>query len=199
MTTTVAGMVLAAGAGRRYGGPKALVDLAGERLVDRAVRALREGGAAPAYVVSGAAALEVRDAVVVDNPGWAEGIGSSLGAGLAALPDEVDVVVVVLVDQPGITGAAVGRVVSRAAGPGVVVSAAYAGRPGHPVAIGRDHWAAVARLAVGDRGARPFLDTCAPGLVVRVECSDVATDADVDLPEDLERFRRAARQTRATR
>jgi nicotine blue oxidoreductase len=191
----VAGLVLAAGAGTRFGGPKAVAELDGLRLVDRAVRTLLDGGIDPAYVVAGAVPLEVHGAVVVPNPDWAQGIGSSLRAGLAALPDDVVAVVVVLVDQPGLTAAAVARVVSRITGPKTVASATYDGALGHPVALGRDHWTEVGRLAVGDTGARPFL-TAHPELVARVECGDVASADDVDRPDDLRRFGRTTGTTR---
>lgn len=188
----VAGLVLAAGAGQRFGGPKAVAEIDGERLVDRAVRVLLDGGADPAYVVSGAVPLDVPRAVVVANPDWADGIGSSLRAGLQALPAEVDAVVVVLVDQPGLTADAVARLVSSADGPSTVASATYDGVLGHPVTLGRDHWAEVARLAVGDTGARPFL-AANPGLVTLVECADVSSVDDVDRPADLDRFRSPTR------
>ena len=186
--TAVVGLVLAAGAGTRFGGPKAVVEIDGERLVDRAVRTLLDGGAAPAYVVSGALDVDVAGAIVVANPDWEEGIGSSLRAGLAALPADTVAVLVLLVDQPGLTAEAVSRVMARSGGPDAVVAATYDGELGHPVAIGRDHWAEVARHATGDRGARPFLDAH-PELVTQVECADVATSADLDLPSDLDRFR----------
>ncbi len=150
---SVAGLVLAAGEGRRFGGPKALAEIDGERLVDRAVRVLREAGLATTYVVQGAAPLAVPGAEIVDNPGWVEGMGSSLRAGLAALQPDVGAVVVLLVDQPGLTPAAVRRVVG-AAGPSpeaAVVVATYDGRRGHPVLLGRRHWPAVAEA----RGRRP--------------------------------------------
>jgi nicotine blue oxidoreductase len=187
----VAGLVLAAGAGRRFGSPKALAELDGERLVDRAVRTLRDGGAAPTYVVSGAAPLRVAGAVVVDNQDWQEGMGSSLRAGLAALsglPPEVAAVVVVLVDQPGLTGEAVARLVAAADAPEVIAAAAYDGRQGHPVLLGRAHWGEVARTATGDVGAREFLRRHT-GELRLVECSGVATDADVDAPAQLDGFR----------
>jgi nicotine blue oxidoreductase len=187
---TVAGLVLAAGEGRRFGGPKALAEVDGERLVDRAVRVLREAGLS-AYVVQGAAPLTVPGAEVVDNPGWAEGMGSSLRAGLAALGPAVAAAVVLLVDQPGLTTAALRRVVG-AAGPALesaVVVATYDGRRGHPVLLGRRHWPAVAEVAVGDRGARDFLVSRADG-VVELDCGDVAAPDDVDTPADLDRFRR---------
>ncbi|MGH8892342.1 MAG: nucleotidyltransferase family protein [Actinomycetes bacterium] len=188
--TGVVGLVLAAGAGRRFGGPKALAELDGERLVDRAVRTVHEGGVDRVYVVSGAVALQVAGAVVVDNPEWDSGMGSSLVAGLAALPEDAVAALVVLVDQPGLTAAAVARVVARAdeAGTDTVAVATYDGQRRHPVALGRNHWPEVTRLASGDVGARPFLDTH-PGPVAEVDCTDVADAADVDSPDDLESFR----------
>ena len=96
--------MLAAGGGRRYGGPKALVRLDGRLLVERAAGTLRAAGCAPVVVVLGAGSARVRaeadlgDAVAVDNPGWSTGMGSSLRAGLAALGGApVDAAVVLLV------------------------------------------------------------------------------------------------------
>jgi nicotine blue oxidoreductase len=184
----VAGLVLAAGAGRRYGGPKALIVHEGQRLVDRALVALRDGGCAPVVVVLGAAADAVRaaarltGATVVENPDWATGMGSSLRAGLAALAGtDVVAAVVLLVDMPGITAAAVRRVADRAA-PDALATAGYGGRRGHPVLLGREHWSGVAALAVGDTGARPYLRRHAAAVRV-VPCADVADDRDLDFPE----------------
>ena len=188
---TVAGLVLAAGAGRRFGGPKALVEVDGERLVDRAVRVLGEGGVASQYVVQGAADLTgLAGAEVVNNPDWAEGMGSSLRVGLAAMPADVAAVLVVPVDQPGLAPAAVRRVVGAAGDDlrSALVVATYAGRNGHPVLLGRDHWDAIAAQAVGDIGARPVLAARA-GLVVRVECADIGDGYDIDVPGDLDRPR----------
>jgi CTP:molybdopterin cytidylyltransferase MocA len=187
---TVAALVLAAGAGSRYGAPKALVELDGERLVDRAIRVLRQGGIILTYVVQGAAVLtDLSGAEVVDNPDWPSGMGSSLRAGISALPAAVQAVVVVPVDQPGLTAAALGRVLAAAQGDRqqALVVATYAGRRGHPVLLGRRHWAGVAGAAVGDTGARAYLATRPD--VVEVECADVASGVDVDEPADLDRFR----------
>ena len=101
---------------------------------------------------------------------WAEGMGASLRAGLAALPD-VDAVLVHLVDLPGVTAAAVARL-AAGAGPATLRRAAYGGRPAHPVVMGREHWAAVAAVATGDAGARDYLKGH-PALEL-VECADVA-------------------------
>ena len=186
---TVAGLVLAAGAGRRFGGPKALVELDGERLVNRAVRVLGEGGLTTRYVVQGAADLTgLPGAEVVDNPDWNEGMGSSLRVGLAAMPAAVAAVLVIPVDQPGLTTVALGRVLTAADGDlqEALAVATYAGRRGHPVLLGRRHWAEAASTAVGDTGARAFLGTRTD--VVEVECADVANGLDVDEPADLEPF-----------
>lgn len=187
-----AGLLLAAGAGRRYGRPKALVEYRGQLLVERAAAVLRDGGCRPVVVVLGAAADRVRAAAdlagcrVAENPQWTTGMGSSLRAGLAELagPDPAGdpvAAVVLLVDQPGITAAAVRRVAAGAAVDALVMAGYQAGRRGHPVLLGREHWPGVAALATGDTGARPYLREHAA--VVRVvPCADVADDWDLDYP-----------------
>nr|WP_253778334.1 nucleotidyltransferase family protein [Goodfellowiella coeruleoviolacea] len=184
----MAGLVLAAGAGRRFGRPKALVSHGGRLFVESAAAVLASAGCAPLLVVVGAAGAEVRaraslpGARVLDNPDWASGMGSSLRVGLAALADSAAEAVVVLpVDMPGITVEAVRRVTALA-GPDVLARASFDGVPGHPVLLGRRHWAGATELAVGDAGARDYL-RCHP--VLEVPCGDVAAGADVDRPEDL--------------
>jgi nicotine blue oxidoreductase len=183
-----AGLLLAAGAGRRYGRPKALVELDGRLLVESSLATLRAGGCEPIVVVLGAQAESVRQradltgATVVINPDWARGMGRSLGVGLAALATTgASMAVVLLVDTPGITPAAIRRVVPRG-GPGALVVATYDGQPGHPVLLGREHWPGVARRAVGDVGARRYLREH-PEQVLSVECRDIADGRDLDLPE----------------
>ena len=197
----IGGLVLAAGAGRRFGGPKAGLDLDGERWVDRSARVLREGGADPVVVVVGAIALDVPGAdSVVDNPAWTEGMGSSLRAGLGC-PTLADcsAVVVLLVDQPGVAAEAVRRLVAaHASGAGLAI-ATYAGERGHPVLIGRMHWAGVIESAVGDRGARTYLAEH-PHLVQQVPCDGMGDAADIDTPEQLDaRFPKAATEVSAPR
>ncbi|MBA3411641.1 MAG: nucleotidyltransferase family protein [Geodermatophilaceae bacterium] len=196
----VAGLVLAAGAGRRYGMPKALVPYEGSLLVERACRLIAEV-CDPVVVVLGAAADEVRsraelgDAEVVLNADWDTGMASSLRTGLAwmgalsggspasrqgggVVPGIIDAVLVHLVDLPGMTVAAVRRL-ARAASPNVLAVASYAGVRGHPVLLGRTHWAGVAETATGDEGARGYL---ASHEVIEIECADVADPADLDYP-----------------
>ncbi|RBQ20326.1 nucleotidyltransferase family protein [Spongiactinospora rosea] len=184
ISTGTAGLLLAAGEGARFGMPKAEIEFAGERLVDRAVRTLREGGCHPVIVVLGAALVQVRGAVVVHNAAWRTGMGSSLRAGLAALPAEAERVVVMLVDQPRIGPEAVARLIEAAHEGASLAVATYAGRPRNPVLISREHIPAVAESAIGDIGARDFL-RANPTLVTPVPCDDVADPADIDTPHDL--------------
>jgi CTP:molybdopterin cytidylyltransferase MocA len=180
---TVAGLVLAAGAGRRFGGPKALVELDGERLVDRAVRVVRDGGCEPVVVIAGATPLDVPDVLVVDNPQWATGMGSSLRTGLAAVPESPTAAVIVLVDTPWLGSESVRRLVrAHQAGTDLAV-ATYEGKRGHPVLLGRMHWASAAAMAVGDSGARAYL--AGRDDVVEIDCTGTGDSRDVDDPADL--------------
>jgi CTP:molybdopterin cytidylyltransferase MocA len=184
----IAGMVLAAGAGRRYGMAKALVAYDGGLLVHRAARTLRDAGCATTRVVVGAEAAAVRraapDLTYVDNPEWPTGMGSSLRAGLAALAGTpARAAVVLLVDMPGVTPEAVRRIAAYAA-PDALVIGGYGDRRGHPVLLGRDHWAGVAAAATGDRGARDYLRAHIDVLQV-VDVADVADDTDLDVPSGV--------------
>lgn len=188
------GLLLAAGAGRRMGRPKALVELAGRPLLLGALDALRAGGCAPLLVVVGAAADQVAELVpgdvrTVHAPDWADGMGASLRAGLDALASSpAPAVLVHLVDLPGVGAAAIERLASAAsAGPDVLARAAYHGAPGHPVLLGRAHWDGVRAAATGDAGARGYL-AGHPALRL-VECGDVADPRDVDTPDALREFR----------
>jgi CTP:molybdopterin cytidylyltransferase MocA len=181
--------LLAAGDGSRLGQPKALIELAGQSLASRGAAILREGGADPVLVVTGAAAVSVPDAVVVPNPRWRTGMGSSMAAGLRAVPDDCAAAVLALADQPLVGPAAVQRLISTFAGGASVVVAAYDGQPRNPVLLAREHWAQAIELAAGDVGARPFL-RAHPGLVTLVECGDTGQPDDIDTPDDLERIGR---------
>ncbi|WP_277453859.1 nucleotidyltransferase family protein [Janibacter sp. DB-40] len=186
MSATVSGLVLAAGAGRRMGMPKALkTDPDGTSWLARAVAVLRDGGCADVTVVLGAcggrAAELVPDVPHLLCPDWDEGIGASLAHGLrhlTARPD-VDAVLVHLVDLPDVTADVPRRLLAKGAAPADLRRAVYDGVPGHPVLIGRDHWAPLLAELAGDRGAGPYLRRHG---AVEVECGDLATGRDVDTP-----------------
>jgi CTP:molybdopterin cytidylyltransferase MocA len=189
----IVGLVLAAGEGRRLGMPKALVtDGQGVPWLARAVATLRGAGVVDVQVVIGAAAERVRAVVpgqahIIEATEWEEGMGASLRAGLRALSmtvPEAAAAVIMLVDTPG-TGPDVVRRLLEHASPAALVRATYAGRPGHPVLIGREHWAGVVASASGDRGAREYL---ASHHALGVECGDLADGADIDTPSDLDRW-----------
>jgi CTP:molybdopterin cytidylyltransferase MocA len=193
----VAGLVLAAGAGRRMGTPKALlVDTDGPRLVTT-VEALVEAGCDPVSVVLGAASEEAhallgaRPVRVVQATDWAEGMGASLRSGLRALAADrtaaaAEAVLVTLVDLPDVGAPVMRRVLdawaAEGARPDALVRATYAGRPGHPVLLGRDHWEPLVASLAGDTGAQPYLRS---RKVHEVSCEDLATGRDVDRPADL--------------
>ena len=192
MRTTVAGVLLAAGEGSRFGQPKALVELNGRTLAERGVGLLRAGGADPILVVAGAVPLELDGTLTVDNPQWRTGMGSSLRAALQALTEarrspEISAVVVALADQPLVGAEAVARLIAAYRGGASVAVAAYDGQPRNPVLLARKHWPEVIATATGDQGARTFLRT-RPELVTLVECGDTGRPDDIDTPADLARI-----------
>jgi len=196
MLDGVAGIVLAAGEGRSFGGPKALVRFGGRTLVERAIRTLADGGCRPVVVVLGAAEAEVRrssdlaGAVVAVNAAWSEGLGGSLRTGLTeARVASARAAVVLLVDQPLVTPALIGRLIGAWRAGAVVAVAAYRRKGLTPVLLDQSTWDEVARSAVGDVGARAFI-RARPELVTLVDCDDVGAPDDIDSPEDLRRLRR---------
>ena len=166
----------------RFGGPKAPYEFNGERLIDRAVRILSEGGCDPIGVVLGAWVGHVNNAVMLINESWPEGMGSSLRTGLTWVEEETDAdyALITLVDLPGLTGEAVERVVDAA--PGIAV-ATFHGRRGHPVRIPREHFRALLDTVSGDEGARTFLAGRMD--VTLVDVSDVADGLDLDHAPDV--------------
>lgn len=193
--TGTVGLLLAAGAGRRFGGPKALAGDAGAPWVVRTVETLRTGGCDRVVVVVGAAADRVTDVLadkvapddVVLATDWADGMGASLRSGLGHLrrSDVGDVALVHLVDLPSVGPDVVARMVEVAAAEeptrraALLARATYDGRPGHPVLLGRDHWAAAAAVSHGDRGARDLL---ASDRTLLVDCGDLSHGLDQDRP-----------------
>jgi CTP:molybdopterin cytidylyltransferase MocA len=192
---TAAGLVLAAGGGRRFGRPKALVELDGQLLVDRAVDTVRAAGCDPVVVVLGAAAdvvcreARLDAAVVVVNEDWRSGMASSLRAGLVALTDlHAAAAVISLVDQPRIPADAVARLVERWRDGAAAVVATYDGEPRNPVLIDASVWPQVMSVVTGDVGARAWLRTRPEG-VVHIACDDLGSAVDIDDPRDLDHLK----------
>jgi CTP:molybdopterin cytidylyltransferase MocA len=177
---TVTGVVLAAGSGSRMGTPKALLTTeSGESWATVACRLLLDSGCSSVVVVLGASASLVvlpTDAAIttVLNDEWPSGMASSLRAGLAAATG--DAALVTVVDMPALPVSVARRVIATDA---PLARAVFDGRPGHPVLIGSEHWAAVSASVRRDEGAREYLD--AHG-VVAVECGDLYDGHDVDTP-----------------
>ncbi|MDT7758847.1 MAG: hypothetical protein QOH27_4745 [Mycobacterium sp.] len=176
-SASTAGVLLAAGAGTRFGMPKVLA-YQGEWL-RIAVRALADGGCDDIVVVLGAAIVDIppfaRTVVAED---WATGMSASMRAGLGAVGG-ADLVVLQLVDTPDIGADVVARVLGVAASsPSGLARAVYDGRPGHPVVVAREHVPALLSTLTGDEGGRAFL--ASRDDVLAVECGDLATGADVD-------------------
>jgi CTP:molybdopterin cytidylyltransferase MocA len=190
MITRVAGVLLAAGAGSRFGQPKALVTLGGQTLAERGTSLLRAGGADPVLLVAGAAPVELDQVRTVNNPEWRTGMGSSLRAALRALADaDADAAVIALADQPLVGPEAVARLIAAHLAGATVAVAAYEGKPRNPVLLAREHWPAVIETATGDQGARAFL-RAHPDLVTLVECGDTGRPDDIDTQADLDRITR---------
>jgi molybdenum cofactor cytidylyltransferase len=196
-TAMIAGIVLAAGRSSRMGEPKALLVYAGATFLQRAVRALRDGGCGRVIVVMGAPtdpaaasiAAQARklDAdVAVNDAAHSEQV-DSLRAGLLAVAADADAVVVLPVDVPAVDARAVRAVVDAFAARGApVVRASFDGRNGHPVLFSR---ALFAELLGGDlpEGARTVIHRHAAASE-GVAVPDAGVVADVDTPDDYRRL-----------
>jgi CTP:molybdopterin cytidylyltransferase MocA len=183
----IGGIILAAGEGRRFGGPKQLAELHGRPLIEHALAAMLAVPAIePVVVVLGAHAdaireqADLRGADVVVCPDWADGQSASLRAGAAAL-GEVDAAVITLADQPFISPEAIAGVLNHR-GRHLGVRAVYDGAPGHPVLLERRLLDHVSELR-GDAGARDLLTG---DHVLEWECGRLCDPTDIDTPERLQ-------------
>jgi molybdenum cofactor cytidylyltransferase len=183
---TTAGVILAAGAGRRFGGVKQLALYDGEPLVRRACRTAIGAGLAPVIVVLGAHADIVRDAIrdlavePVLCPTWDEGMGASLRFGVEhSTVRIVDEFVVLLADQPLVTPAHIRALVDARRTAGADVAATDTGATiGVPAVFARSLLPALAALS-GDRGARDIIAAARSRVVVPF--ADAAVDIDTPL------------------
>ena len=189
----IAGLILAAGEGSRFGPePKLLAELGGRPLLAHAIQAQCSVPELERVVVVLGAHAEVlrsgvdfmrAEPVVCER--WEEGQALSLRRGIEYLTDgsAVRKVIVTLGDQPCMTPELIARFIVEPPG----TRALYGGRPGHPVVLGPVQMRAIAGLR-GDHGAREILQGGNT-----VECGTVSAGRDVDTPEDLEAIRHEAR------
>ncbi len=189
----VAALVLAAGQSRRMGAAnKLLIEIEGVSMVARVAAAALSSKAETVLVVTGheaddiGAALAGMNVTLVHNPDYAEGLSSSLAAGLAALPDDIEAAVICLGDMPW-TGAAVIDSLIAAFDPArgrAICLPTHRGRRGNPVLWARDFFAEI-RSIEGDQGARRLIDEHAE-LVHEVECDNEGVLRDVDAAKDAD-------------
>lgn len=188
---TVAGVLLAAGTSSRYGAANKLLATVDDMPVVRhAATTLIESTTDPIVVVTGHESARVESALsdlpvtFVHNPDFEFGQGKSVRAGIDALPQSTDAVVIVLGDMPYVRSGTIGRLVDAfAADAGTALAAGFQGARGNPVLFGRTHFEALRNLT-GDTGGRDILLDPSTEAVV-VETRDPGVRRDVDVPDDL--------------
>jgi molybdenum cofactor cytidylyltransferase len=179
------------------GSNKLLADFRGKTLIRQTVESVLTSSARPVIVVTGheakkvGAVLDGLDIMTVHNPDYAQGLSTSLRAGVAALPANVAGAVVCLGDMPLVAPSVIDRLIA-AYNPTegrTICAPSFDGKIGNPVLWGREHFAEFASLT-GDRGARALLDVHADHLVDVPVASD-AVLTDIDTPEALARLKSA--------
>lgn len=190
-------IVLAAGAGRRFGGRKLLAPFKGGLLVEGALAAAFASPASTIILVTGSEAEEVAAVArafterqgaghrlqIVRAADHAEGMGASLRAGAAALPADAVGAFVFLGDMPRVPVAMLARLVEAVEAGAAAAAPVCDGRRGHPVLFAAELFAPL-RRASGDEGARAALAGLGPRLAL-IETDDEGVLFDIDRPEDL--------------
>jgi molybdenum cofactor cytidylyltransferase len=188
----VAGIVLAAGRSTRMGGPnKLLAEIGGKPLVRIAAEQALASRAKPVVVVTGHQRVEVEAALkglkvtFAHNPDYAEGLSTSLKAGIAALPADVDGAIVCLGDMPQVDARLIDRLIAAfdPAKGALVAVPTIEGKRGNPVVWSRRFFGDLAKLD-GDVGARHLIASY-PEAVVEVPMTGRGALVDVDTPDAL--------------
>jgi molybdenum cofactor cytidylyltransferase len=192
----IACLVLAAGRSSRMAPRNKLLEpVGGEKMVRRVAATAVASGAEPVIVVTGHEAAAVAGALrglnvsIVANPDYADGLSTSLRAGLRALPASIDGALILLGDMPEIEASVLTALMAAFTGANAICVPVRHGRRGNPVLWGSAYFAEMMRLT-GDTGAKPLMARHQARLI-EVE---VATDSifeDVDAPEDLARLKRS--------
>jgi nicotine blue oxidoreductase len=191
----IVSIVLAAGAGTRFGARKQLAPLAGRPLLEHALAAAAASPSSSTLLVLGSeaaaieGAIDLGGAVTVHCQDWERGPGASLACGLAALGPETAAALVTLGDEPFVPPAAARRLIAARRHDLPALRATYRGRPGHPVLIERSLFASLIDAAPGRKPAAVLREAG----IVAVECGDLGDPGDVDTPEQLIDLERAPR------
>jgi molybdenum cofactor cytidylyltransferase len=188
-------VILAAGTSSRMGQPKLLLEWQGKTLVRRAAEVALASGAAPVVLVTGPRDAEMRTELadlqvdVVHNPAYAQGMSTSLRAGVSALPDSAAGAIIMLSDQPLLSSSVISDLASALSESGsVIVQPRYAGTPGNPVGFSRALFKELQNQE-GDQGARELVRARRSD-VHYVDFDDASLQRDIDTPEDFEALSR---------
>lgn len=180
-----AAIILAAGESRRLGQPKQLALFRGKPLLQQAIDTAQQGGCSPIIVILGAAAEDIRSrvnsAVFIENPDWQLGMGTSIRAGVAALPETTTATLLMLCDQPLVTAEEIKKLIEASSITGLAASE-YSGTTGVPAVFGRPYFSDL-RSVHPARGAKEILKTREAD-VVRIRCPNAAVD--IDTAADLD-------------
>jgi molybdenum cofactor cytidylyltransferase len=184
-----AALILAGGAGRRFGRVKLMADLGGTPVIRRVAERVLAAGFVEVIVVTGAEgaslrpALEGLDCRFVEAPDWAEGMAASLRRGIAALAPGAEGVCIFLGDMPLVPAWLCPDLTAAAEQAGYAARPRFEGKPGHPVAFTRAAFADLLALE-GDQGATALLKA-RPERVAYLDTADKGVLLDIDTPEDL--------------
>lgn len=195
MSNRLATLVLAAGAGSRFGGAKLLAEVDGEPMLRHAIQLAAALTPGAAFVVLGCERERLRmalpaDVHAIEHAAWAEGLGTSLAAGIRALPTNIDGALVLLADQVALTAASLQPLLAVwQVAPERIVCAHYRGSPGVPAIFPRRLFAELATLH-GDRGAKPLLSR-ETDTTTQLPLPEAAID--IDTPADLDAYRATSR------
>ncbi len=195
----IAAIVLAGGSSSRMGRSKPLIRLGDLPLLRHVIDRLKESTVDDVVVVLGYDSATIRQAVslegvrVVENPEYADGMSTSIRAGLRAVRDDAEAALIVLGDQPLVSSKTINRIVDyfRDRKPGILIPV-FRGFQGNPVLIARRLFPEMSRIT-GDTGCRAIFDDH-PTDIETIEVDDAGVLIDIDTPEDLERAIRQSMQ-----
>jgi CTP:molybdopterin cytidylyltransferase MocA len=195
----ISAILLAAGAGSRFGGGKLLAELDGRPLIEHTLAALREAPVDDVVAVISPDADRLREVCgsyevrIVENPEWAKGQSTSVKAGIRAMGPEARAAVVMLGDQPLVGPEAMRRLVAAFENGARMAVATYGGKRRNPALFSRELWPLLLEELSGDEGARRFMRHHGD-LVVEISCDEAGNPADVDTKEDLRRLEGSRRR-----